>query len=149
MYNLVHGRNQQAPLVLALLGLAPGDVGRFRDAWFEKTADGGLRCAVHTRNGGGNREDQSDAWETIQAHPMYQDDADDDFDCTYATAYFGIPPETPPALVEQLPDELKERSALVARLSEIELAPVNMGDRWQQAIDAIGKPAAKSSGTSE
>jgi len=137
LYNMVMGTNPQAPLVLALLGLQPSDVGRFRDAWFEKTPDGGLRCAVYTRNGGGNREDQSEAWGRIQAHQTYQGDADDDFDSTYATAYFGLPVEIPSSLIEQLPEELRERAALVAKLRDIASDPVDMGERWQKAIDSI------------
>jgi hypothetical protein len=139
LYNMLHGTNRQAPLVLALLGLSPSDVGRFRDAWFEKTADDGLRCAIYTRNGGGNRADQGGAWDRIQAHPTYLGDADDDFDCTYATAYFGLPAVLPSSLVEQLPAELRERAALVAKLRDVASEPVNMNERWQKTIDSIAK----------
>lgn len=137
LYNMVHGQSPQAPLVLALLGLTLLDVGRFRDAWFEKTSDGGLCCAIYTRNGGGNREWQMEAWDRIQEHPTYLADRDDDFDSTYATAYFGLPAEIPPALVEQLPAELKERAALVAKLREIAQDAPNMGERWRKAIDSL------------
>lgn len=137
LYNAVFGTSPQAPLVLALLSAKPGDFGRFRDAWFEKTADGVLRCAVHTRNGGGNRDDQAEAWDRIQAHPQYIADCDDEYDCTYATAYFSVPAEIPAALASDLPDELKDRDALVAKILTVASEPVNMADRWTAALDAI------------
>ena len=167
LYNMMFGVNQAAPVLLATLGLKLSDVGRFRDAWVEKTDDGQVRIAVYTRNGGGNRE----CWHTdgsgnegckhhverrevdefafmpqdefpdgkapgnffrtvngkfgcsyrtgrkvmedfhicdapgsaecacpgctinyrLPAHPFYLSDQDDDFDCTYATIYFGLP----------------------------------------------------------
>jgi hypothetical protein len=48
------GRPDRARVLLAVLGNP--EMGRFRDAWLEKTNDGPLEVAVYTRNGGGNRE---------------------------------------------------------------------------------------------
>jgi len=46
---------------------------------------------VHTRNGGGNREDYEDVFDEMSEHPWYSHDEDDSFDCTYANIYFKVP----------------------------------------------------------
>lgn len=51
LYNALFGVNDTAPILLAVLGLKPDAVGRFRDAYIE-----GEHIVIHTRNGGGNRE---------------------------------------------------------------------------------------------
>jgi hypothetical protein len=52
LYNMIFGRNTQAPALLAVLGFkSTTEVGRFRDAYI---SDGEI--AVYTRNGGGNRQ---------------------------------------------------------------------------------------------
>ena len=110
---------------------------RFRDCWVEKGDDGPV-IAVYTRQGGGNREcwcesrnavidaaqhvpDQCCAAcnEALAAHPQYLRDADDDFDATYATFFFRVP---------------KQWRDTLAKAAE---EPVNMSERWQQAIDRI------------
>lgn len=106
MYNLVHGFNPMAGPLLAALGLAPSDIPRFRDAWWD-----GTFIAIHTRTGGGNRsyyeslascqehyperflsgEDDVPAgpWnEDLRQLDGYDHDADDPHDPTYATFYF-------------------------------------------------------------
>jgi hypothetical protein len=88
MYNLMFGRNPYAAVVLATLGLTPGDVGRFRDAF---VANGEI--AVYTRNGGGNREAYQEVIDKLAESPYYLRDEDDDFDCTYCTIYFSFPPD--------------------------------------------------------
>lgn len=102
MYNLIHGRNPFANLLLDVLGLDERAVGRFRDAF---VAEGEI--AVYTRNGDGNRR----CWNAtpgadcdcpgcaisyrLPAHPLYLRDEDDGFDSTYATVYFRIPDDAP------------------------------------------------------
>lgn len=117
LYNLLHGVDPASHVALAMLKLTKADVGRFRDTYFAKDEDGVVRIFVYTRNGGGNRE-HWDGWGADDAtgtpgkpagetcgcpgcvighrlpkHPQYVRDYDDDFDCTYATIVFGIPPE--------------------------------------------------------
>lgn len=126
MYNLVAAdgnQNLRGQILTAALG--DPDVGRFRDAWIEKGDDGQPVIAIYTRNGGGNRESYADVIADLQAHPLYLRDADDDFDATYATFYF----RTPDHLVDQF--------------REIAGEPVNMSERWQQAIAAISKGGAQ------
>ena len=89
LYNLVFGMNPDSDKLLALLGKTKADFGRFRNVYLE---DGYI--IVHTRNGGGNREDYEDVFDEMSEHPWYSHDADDDFDCTYASIYFKIPEGT-------------------------------------------------------
>lgn len=88
LYNLLFGVNPAAPLLLRLLGLTPADIPRFRDCYL--TAEG-AEIAIHTRTGGGNREGYALENQKLAQHPRYLRDADDDFDCTYATFYFSVP----------------------------------------------------------
>ena len=88
LYNMLFGQNQQADLLLFMLGLTREDVGRFRDAYVSEG-----KIMVYTRNGGGNREYYEDVFERLQDHPLYLGDYDDDFDCTYATIEFSFPEE--------------------------------------------------------
>jgi len=110
LYNLLHGMNPLSDLFLGMLNLTPGDVGRFRDCYLQKTEAGELEIHVYTRNGGGNRDHWDFSYEeetegescpcpgcTIEhklpKHPHYLRDFDDDFDCTYATVVFKVPDE--------------------------------------------------------
>jgi hypothetical protein len=88
LYNLAFGQNVHADQLLQLLGKSKAEFGRFRDVYVE---DGCI--IVHTRNGGGNREDYEDVFDEMSEHPWYTHDADDDFDCTYANIYFKVPQE--------------------------------------------------------
>lgn len=84
LYNLVFGMNPDADKLLALLDSTPADFGRFRNVYME---DGFI--VVHTRCGGGNREDYFPEW--VTDHPWYSHDKDGDFDSTYADIYFKVP----------------------------------------------------------
>ena len=86
LYNMLFGVNADADRLLALLGYTRADCGRFRDVFVD---DGYL--IIHTRNGGGNREDYRDVFHAMSQHPWYSHDVDDDFDPTYANIYFKIP----------------------------------------------------------
>jgi hypothetical protein len=88
---MLFGRNPLSPFYLAILGLCPDDVGRFRDCFLQKTDEGEIRIVIYTRNGGGNRDDYAEVTEKLQAHPEYVTDFDDDFDCTYASYVFKVP----------------------------------------------------------
>lgn len=86
LYNLIFGANPDTDKILSLLGKTREDFGRFRNVYLE---DGFI--VVHTRNGGGNREDYEDVFDEMSEHPWYSHDADDSFDCTYADIYFKVP----------------------------------------------------------
>ncbi len=106
LYNLLHGENADADVLLAGLGLTRGQVGRYRDVWVTAADE----IAVYTRNGGGNRDCWSDEPSSnsdscdcagcvisyrLPQHPLYLRDEDDDFDSTYATVYFKAPDSVP------------------------------------------------------
>ncbi|MDH5626669.1 MAG: hypothetical protein OEY69_00105 [Candidatus Krumholzibacteria bacterium] len=113
-YHVIFGQNQHATFILATLGLLPGDVGRFRDAF---VAEG--KIAIYTRNGGGNREQYQAVLDRLAQHPLYLSDADDDFDCTYCTIYFSLPEEW--------------KTELLA----CESGTFNPDERWRKKLEAI------------
>lgn len=86
MYNMLFGMNPDSDKLLSLLGKTRDDFGRFRNVYLE---DGYI--VVHTRNGGGNREDYEHVFDNMSTHPWYSHDEDDDYDCTYANIFFKIP----------------------------------------------------------
>jgi hypothetical protein len=86
LYNMIFGMNPDSDKLLEFLGKTREDFGRFRNVFLE---DGYI--VVHTRNGGGNREDHEDVFDEMSEHPWYSHDEDDDFDCTYANIYFKVP----------------------------------------------------------
>ena len=101
LYNMMFGNNPLAALTLEALQLTPGDIPRFRDAYFDADLD---QLVIYTRTGGGNREfygfrnhgyDKGEYEgpfnEDLEAHSEYVRDEDDDFDETYAYFYFNIP----------------------------------------------------------
>jgi hypothetical protein len=84
MYNMIFGINPNSDQLLDLLGATREDFGRFRDVYIS-----GEYIVVHTRCGGGNRDDYFPEW--VEDHPWYIRDEDCDFDSTYADIYFKIP----------------------------------------------------------
>lgn len=84
LYNMIFGMNPDSDKLLSLLDATKEDFGRFRNIYME---DGYI--VVHTRCGGGNREDYFPSW--VEDHPWYSHDEDGDFDNTYADIYFKIP----------------------------------------------------------
>jgi hypothetical protein len=120
MYAMLFGRNPLAQVYLAMLGLSPDDVGRFRDCFLQKEDGEEPRIVVYTRNGGGNRDDYAGTTESLQAHPEYVTDFDDDFDCTYASYVFKVP-ETFKEHIEKI-------------LATVEGQVVDPGARFQELL---------------
>ena len=114
LYNMLFGMNPDADKLLSLLDATREDFGRFRNVYLE---DGYI--VVHTRCGGGNREDYEDVFAEMEDHPWYSHDQDEDFDCTYADIYFRVP-------------EGKDES-FVALLDP----GVNPEDQWNSLLDAM------------
>lgn len=96
MYNMLFGENvSQSDFLFTLLEKTPGDFGRYRDVFVTEE-----HIIVHTRNGGGNRDDYEYVFDEMMGHPLYDYDEDDDFDCTYANYYFKHPKEFSDVLKE-------------------------------------------------
>jgi hypothetical protein len=91
---MIHGMNPSAAQLLQLLGTHHIEFGRLRDVYVK---DGYI--VVHTRCGGGNREDYEYVFDQSAQHPWYSHDEDCDFDCTYADIYFKIPDDETKSLV--------------------------------------------------
>lgn len=85
-YNMINGYNPSTVQILSLLGKTTADFGRYRDVYIEDNY-----IVVHTRCGGGNRDDYEGVFENAAEHPWYSHDTDCDFDSTYADIYFKIP----------------------------------------------------------
>jgi hypothetical protein len=125
LYNTIFGTNPAAPVLIALLhSPLPTDdrmdFGRLRDAWAEKHGDE-VWIRVHTRNGGGNRDEYQGVLDELAKHPWWVKDEDDDYDSTYADIYFRVSADW----LAEVPD-----------LVEVAVEPVVMADRWQAAVDA-------------
>lgn len=87
LYNMLFGENRsQSAFLFSLLELTPADCGRYRDIYVTST-----HIVIHTRNGGGNREDYEHVFDNLSEHDLYDYDEDDDFDSTYANIYFRHP----------------------------------------------------------
>ena len=82
------GVNPASAVILKTIGIDVNEVARFRDVYFE---DG--QIVLHTRTGGGNRDDYAGSNQELQDNEFYIHDEDDDFDSTYANFYFRFPDE--------------------------------------------------------
>lgn len=120
-YNNLFGVNPASGLLLKALNLNVSDIPRFRDCYLD-----GDKIVVHTRTGGGNREDYEEENERLAQHPNYSYDEDNDFDSTYADFYFTFPEEY--------------KSDLEALSKELE--GYSPSDNWQKLFAAF--EAAKS-----
>lgn len=87
LYNALFGMNPDSEKLLGILGLTGGDFYRFRDCYLSEDGE----IVVHTRGGGGNRDDWDDGW--LYSNPNYLGNQDDDFDCTYCDIRFRVPAE--------------------------------------------------------
>ena len=88
MYNMMHGHDPNAKLVMHFLELDPREIERFRDAYPDPKKD---LLVVLTRTGGANRESYVYSNAKLAAHPLYIRDYDDEFDCTFAVFEFKFP----------------------------------------------------------
>lgn len=156
MYNMLFGINRFASIVFAILKHPPTEYfSRPRDGWVEKMADGTLRIAIYTRNGGGNRKHYGDQEEGISCNctgcvmthkiprdPLYLFDSDDSFDSTYATIYFKVPEDYKERIRDRYlpPNEFSSSHLQILEgfeLSIIAIDPVDTGKRWRDAIDSL------------
>lgn len=131
LYNLLNGVNNNAFLLLKILGIDRNDIPRFRDCFL--TEEGNI--CIYTRTGGGNRDyyeseeihqenygneyDYTGPYnEDLRENPYFIRDKDEDYDCTYANFYFSIP------------DEFKEE------LKNME-ASIPPSEKWQKLFESM------------
>ena len=130
IYNVIHGTNPLAGLLLGLLGYTPGRFGRFRDCHLVKE-DGDLQIQVFTRCGGGNREDYQEVFDWARKEENYIRDFDDDFDSAYATIEFKFPDTKPGRIFREQLAELPEEQQ--ARL----ITSLTFHQRFEKAMEQI------------
>ena len=127
LYNLLHGTQPTAGVALAMLGIDPGNVPRFRDAYFTFHEDKPV-VVIFTRTGGPNREDYAAGIDALTELPGYIFDEDDSFDCTYASFYFSVPAEYQERVITYLTEQG---------------VPAEPADRMAAAIDNISSNPPK------
>lgn len=93
LYNMLFGRNPVSSYLLAFLGITQETaeqypLGRIRDVYTNDAAD---RIFIFTRNS--DYEEYSHVDEALAKHPNFVRKFLDDFDRTYATYEFTVPPE--------------------------------------------------------
>lgn len=125
LYNMLwDGGFDRGAALLPLLGFVHySDVGRFRDIWIERDADGQLWFQLYTRNGGDNSEEYADEIARVRAHEMYERDADDWHDNTYASFWFRVPPDWAEVIEDQVP--------------EMVVDAIDTGQRWKDWADGM------------
>ena len=128
LYNMIHGFNPLAGVLLKVLDVTPDRIPRFRDCYFN-----GEHIVIYTRTGGGNRdyydsrattdsEDYDGPFnEDLRALPGYVRDEDDDYDSTYASFYFTVPEQ-----FNYLLDKLKSMAQKETQ-----------SERWEASLEKI------------
>lgn len=111
LYNMLFGYNPAVKIVLTMLEFEnPEEIGRFRDAYFQKNpVDEEICGVVLTRMGGGNRPNYPAEIEALREHSEYRFDQDCSADSTYAEFWFRVPGDIRdllPELVEKWPKTL-------------------------------------------
>lgn len=89
LYNALFGMNPDRDKLMEIVGVSSGDFYRFRDCYLNQEGN----VTVHTRGGGGNREDHGDPEDEFGDNPNFLGAEDDDFDCTYLNYFFKVPEE--------------------------------------------------------
>ena len=125
MYEMTCNINPDARMVLDLIGMDPEfllEECRLRDIYLSKDR---TRVVIFTRIGGGNRENYTPAITKLRNYKGYVTDYDDDFDNTYASFEYNIPPEKLPNVVAFLAssDTTTRSEKLKQSLEKLEKEP--------------------------
>ena len=120
LYNALFGQNADAGKLMAILQTQMPDFSppRYRDCYFD-----GTHIVVHTRTGGGNRDEYETENDALTYHPWYSHDRDDDFDCTYADFFFTPPVEVAAVLTKAESTPAERWQSLFAALDNKESTP--------------------------
>lgn len=125
LYNMLFGTNPFSGVLLQMLGVTREEVPRYRDCFLNED---GTEIIIHTRTGGGNREDYEDGNNYLTLVDGYKFDADDDFDCTYADFHY------------EVPEACKSQVTLMKDLGAV----TNPAERWQEVLDGLrGRDTSK------
>ena len=79
-------KNVDSKQILEAIGIKEEDIPRLRGVGID---DG--KIIIHTRTGGGNRDDYEKENNALAKNKYYLSDEDDSFDCTYANFWYKIP----------------------------------------------------------
>lgn len=115
-YNLICKVNPLSRWLLATIHLTITDIPRFRDVWCNLAL---TELTIYTRTGGGNREQFAEHNAALCAHPLYLRDADDEFDNTFASFTFSIPPEQTAAIISDIETTANNDPGIILDLIEI------------------------------
>lgn len=133
LYAMVVGRHPLAGLLLERLGFESEAevrrIPRLRDVYLYQD-----EIRVLTRTGGGNRDEYEEGNDWIRARPGFLRDWDDPYDNTYAWWSFAWP-EADREGLQLVLDELIQRRP--------ELLPDSTRERFEAALERIGKPGEK------
>lgn len=120
LYNQLFGENENADVLIGVLGLNKTIFERYRDIYLDAK---GEKIIVYTRCGGGNREYYGRVFEIMKKHPNYIRDYDDSFDNTYAYIEFSIP------------DKYKDMCKKIATGKN----PMNVHERFDEEIKKMSE----------
>lgn len=87
-YNMIHGEQPLASVLLAMLEVKKEDVPRYRDCYLETEKK---QIIIYTRTGGGNRDSYEDENNALTKVLGYIEDYDNDFDRTFAHFCYAFP----------------------------------------------------------
>lgn len=88
MYNKLFGENEEATVLLGMIGVTRSFFERYRDAYLNKT---GTKITVLTRLGGNNKKEYKHVYKAIRENPNFIKAYNDKFDKTYAYFEFKVP----------------------------------------------------------
>ena len=129
LYNELFGINEEAPILLGMIGVNKQYFDRFRDIFLCRNGD----CIiVFTRTGGNNRKDYEENWNKIRQNSLYIVDYDDGLDETYAYIEFNIP------------EKYKETAKKMYKNE-----PVLVGQKFKKEIEEMKTPGSDASKRAE
>jgi len=120
LYNMLFGVNPFSSLLLQMLETDEGKIPRYRDCFLNEAGD---EIIIHTRTGGGNRDDYEEGNNELTKIAGYKFDEDDDFDWTYANFHYAIP------------EAFKDMIPVLKNLGAIN----NPQERWASLLEAMKK----------
>lgn len=129
LYNMLFGTNEDAPVLLEIIGSNKEYFARFRDI---ELIQKGEIIRAFTRIGGEYRKVYKETWQKIRNHKLYIKDYDDSFDETYAYIEFRVPEKS-----------LETTKKMFNR------EPESFESRFKKELEDMDKPGTKASENAE